>query len=264
MKLTRYTSPAFVGYVDPRYDGDGLRALLIDPTRVGEMVGAESIPTRPGREVYRVTIEGARGSFDVYTHLLVNTRFVETLRRPQAYTVLRTGQRMLQAGLPTSRVLAAVWPRRMPLNRSSFAVTLAIKDATPLSALEPEEFGGRVGGFKKTALIRQVASSTAWLHLHGFYHRDLIAPNILIGRRASTPVVWFVGLGRAGRSVWLPPYLRQIRWAADLRALVNSDVQAFTERDRALFLEMYLRALGNPPGSRLIRKILEREGSGEL
>jgi tRNA A-37 threonylcarbamoyl transferase component Bud32 len=258
MHLLRYKSGGYVGYIDPRYDGDDLRALLADPAGIGARPGAERIPTRPDREVFRLTIETPRGPCDVYTHLLMNTRLAETFRTPQALTVLRTARRMLAHGLPTARVLAAVRPRWVAFNRTSFAVTLAIRDAVPLSALEAEDFTGRVGGFRKSQLIRQVAGATAWMHLHGFYHRDLIAPNILIGRRQSMPVVWFVGLGRAGRAVWLPPYVRQLRWAADLRALMQSEVQAFNERDRAVFLETYLRALGHSPGTSIIRLLLAR------
>jgi hypothetical protein len=258
MKLEHFTSDHFVGYIDPRYDGHDLRRMLESPHRVGEFDGADRVPTRPGREVYRLEIETARGRVFVYTHLLMNRKVLETFRRPQAYQVLRTGRRMLMSGLPTSRVIAAVRPRWIPFNRTSFAVTLAIRDAVPLSSLEADEFTGRVGGFKKSQLIRQVAGATAWMHVHGFYHRDLIAQNILVGRRHSTPTVWIVGLGRAGHSIWLPPYLRQLRWAADLRALMRSDVQAFSDRDRTVFLETYLRCLGHAPGKRLIRALLAR------
>jgi hypothetical protein len=263
MQLQRYKSGRYVGYIDPRYDGEDLRALLDDPSCVRDWPGAERIPTRPGREVHRLTIRTPRGECLVYTHLLINTRIVETFRPPQAYTVMRTARRMLASGLPTARALAAVRPRWFFLNRTSFAVTLAIPDAVPLSSLQPDEFKGRIGGFRKSQLIRQIAGATAWMHLHGFYHRDLIAPNILVGRRQSTPVVWFVGLGRAGRAMWMPPYVRQLRWAADLRALMRSDVQAFNERDRVVFLETYLRALGGCPGTRMIRALLRRGATDE-
>ena len=263
MHLLRYKSGGYVGYIDPRYDGEDLRALLSDPSAIGARPGAEPVPTRPGREVFRLRIETPRGPCEVYTHLLMNKRLAETFRTPQAYTVLRTARRMLAYGLPTARVLAAVRPRWVTFNRTSFAVTLAINDAVPLSALQPDEFKGRVGGFRKSQLIRQVAGATAWMHLHGFYHRDLIAPNILIERRHSTPVVWFVGLGRAGRTAWMPPYMRQLRWAADLRALMRSEVQAFNERDRAVFLETYLRALGPRPGTTIIRLLLVKRGAEE-
>jgi hypothetical protein len=258
MKLEPFKSSGFVGFVDPRYDGADLRLLLEDPYRVGDVEGADRVPTRPGREVFRLEIDTARGAVVVYTHLLMNAKLLESFRRPQALQVLRTGRRMLMSGLPTSRVIAAVRPRWMPLNRTSFAVTLAIRDAVPLSSLEPDEFTGRVGGFKKSQLIRQVASATAWMHVHGFYHKDLIAQNILIGRRHSTPTVWIVGLGRAGHSIWLPPYLRQLRWAADLRALMRSEVQAFNDRDRGIFLETYFRCLGHAPGKGLMRALLSR------
>lgn len=258
MRFSAYKGGGLVGYLDPRYDGEGLRRLLADPARIGDLPGAESVPTRPGREVYRLEIDAPHGSVLVYTHLLKNTRFVETFRRPQALQVLRTAKRMLMTGLPTSRVIAAVRPQWNPLNRTSFAVTLAIRDAVPLSSLKPDEFSGRVGGFKKSQLIRQVASATAWMHVHGFYHKDLIAQNILVGRRHSTPTVWFVGLGRAGHSPWLPPYFRQVRWASDLRALMRSDLEAFSDRDRAIFLETYLRSIGHSPGRRLIRALLAR------
>jgi hypothetical protein len=258
MKLEPFTSRRFVGYLDPRYEGEDLRLLLENPTEVGEFEGADRVPTRPGREVYRLEIGTARGNIVVYTHLLTNSKMIETLRRPQAFQVLRTGRRMLMSGLPTSRVIAAVRPRWMPFNRTSFAVTLAIRDAVPLSSLEADEFTGRVGGFKKSQLIRQVASATAWMHVHGFYHKDLIAQNILIGRRHSTPTVWIVGLGRAGHSIWLPPYLRQVRWASDLRALMRSEVQAFNDRDRNVFLETYFRCLGHAPGKGLMRALLSR------
>jgi hypothetical protein len=258
MNLEPFASARYVGYLDPRYDGEGLRRILEDPYLVPSLDGAESVPARPGREVHRLEIETARGNVFVYTHLLTNSKLVESFRRPQAMQVLRTGRRMLMSGLPTSRVIAAVRPRWVPLNRTSFAVTLAIRDAVPLSSLAPDEFNGRIGGYKKSQLIRQVASATAWMHVHGFYHRDLIAQNILIGRRQSTPTVWIVGLGRAGHSIWLPPYLRQVRWAADLRALMRSDVQAFNERDRTVFLEIYMRCLGHAPGKGLMRMLLSR------
>ena len=258
MELERYRSKRFVGYIDPQFDCDDLRLLLQDPNEIPKFEGAERIPTRPGRVVYRITIESQRGPCLVYTHLLMNTRLRETFRPPQAFTVLRTGRRMLSYGLPTSRVLAAVRPRWMPLNRTSFVVTLAIPDAVPLSTLEPDEFRGRIGGFKKLNLIRQIATQTAWMHAHGFYHKDLIAQNILVGRRRSTPVIWFVGLGRAGIVYYLPPFVRQWRWASDLLALMKSDVRAINERDRVVFLETYLRALGPERGAELVKAILLR------
>lgn len=258
MQLDRYKSKQFVGFIDPRFDCDDLRLLLEEPSGVGRFEGAEQIPTRPGRVVYRITIESQRGPCTVYTHLLMNTRLRETLRPPQAYTVLRTGRKMLTYGLPTSRVLAAVRPRWMPLNRTSFVVTLEIPDAVPLSRLEPDEFGGRIGGFKKLHLIRQIATQTAWMHAHGFYHKDLIAQNILVARRRSTPVIWFVGLGRAGIAYYRPPFFRQWRWASDLLALMKSDVRAINERDRVVFLETYLRALGPERGADLVKRILLR------
>lgn len=258
MQLDRYKSRRFVGFIDPRFDCDDLRLLLENPLVVGEFEGAVRIPTRPGRTVHRITIESQRGPCEVYTHLLANTSLRETLRPPQAYTVLRTGRKMLSAGLPTSRVLAAVRPRWVPVNRTSFVVTLAISDAVPLSSLEADEFNGRIGGFKKLNLIRQIATQTAWMHAHGFYHKDLIAQNILVGRRRATPVIWFVGLGRAGIVRFLPPLFRQWRWASDLMALMGSEIRAINERDRAVFLETYLRALGPERGAELVKNILLR------
>jgi tRNA A-37 threonylcarbamoyl transferase component Bud32 len=258
MQLERYKSRRFVGYVDPRFDCDDLRLLLEDPYDVGKFEGAERVPTRPGRVVHCITIESQRGPCEVYTHLLTNTKLREMLRKPQAFTVLRTGRRMLKFGLPTSRVLAAVRPRWSPLNRTSFVVTLAITDAVPLSALEPDEFHGGIGGFKKLHLIRQIATQTAWMHAHGFYHKDLIAQNILVGRRRSTPVIWFVGLGRAGIAAFRPPFLREWQWASDLLALMRSEVKAINERDRVVFLETYLRALGPERGAELVKAILLR------
>jgi tRNA A-37 threonylcarbamoyl transferase component Bud32 len=257
MQLSRFKSDRYVGYVDPRYDGAELRALLAEPDSVCAM-GAELVGERPGRVVYRLEIDTPRGRQQIYTQKLVNGRAVDAIRVPQAYTMLRTSRRMLACGLPTSRAIAAVRPRGVPVNRTSYCVTLAIRDSVPLSSLEPGEFAGRLGGFRKSQLIRQVASATAWMHLHGFYHRDLIAQNILIAHKHATITVWFVGLGRAGRADWMPPYVRQLRWAADLKALMRSEVQAFNERDRAVFLETYLRALGRSPGVGLIRRILAR------
>jgi hypothetical protein len=258
MLLERYRSKLFVGWIDPRFDCDDLRLLLEDPLDVGRYEGAERVAARPGRIVHRVSISTPTGTSTVYTHLLVNEQFRETLRPPQAYTVLRTGRKMLACGLPTARVLAAVRPRWVPLNRTSFAVTLAIPDAVPLSTLDADEFVGRIGGFKKLNLIRQIATQTAWMHAHGFYHKDLIAQNILVGRRRSTPVIWFVGLGRAGIVRWRPPYLRQWRWASDLLALMRSEIPAINERDRIVFLETYLRALGPERGADTVKKILLR------
>lgn len=258
MQLDRYSSKRFVGYIDPRFDCGDLRLLLEDPFDVGHFDGAELVPTREGRVVHRIAIESPRGHVDVYTHLLLNTKLRESFRAPQAYTVMRTGRKMLKYGLPTSRVLAAVRPRWVPLNRTSFVVTLAIPDAIPLSALEPDEFRGHVGGFKKLNLIRQIATQTAWMHAHGFYHKDLIAANILVARRRSTPVIWFVGLGRAGVATGYPPLARQWRWASDLIALMRSDVRAIDERDRVVFLETYLRALGKDRGAELVKAILLR------
>lgn len=259
MQLDRFKSSRFVGFVDPRFDCDDLRLLLADPHGVGGYLGAERIPTRPGREVHRIEISAPRGSCQIYTHLLINSRVREMFRAPQAYTVLRTGRLMLACGLPTSRVIAAVRPRFRPLNTTSFAVTLAIPDAVPLSSLEADEFRGRIGGFKKLHLIRQIATQTAWMHAHGFYHKDLVAQNVLIQRRRSTPVIWFVGLGRAGVANWLPPYLRQRRWASDLLALMRSDIKAINERDRAVFLETYLRALGSERGADIVKASLIRQ-----
>lgn len=258
MQLDRYKTKRFIGYIDPRFDCDDLRLLLEDPFDVGKFEGAELVPTRPGRTVHRLAIESPRGHCEVYTHLLTNRRLRETFRSPQAFTVLRTGRKMLKCGLPTSRVLAAVRPRWFPLNRASFVVTLAIPDAIPLSALEPDEFRGHVGGFKKLNLIRQIATQTAWMHAHGFYHKDLIAQNILVARRRATPVIWFVGLGRAGIAPFLPPVIRQWRWASDLIALMRSDVRAISDRDRVVFLETYLRALGTERGAELVKAILLR------
>lgn len=258
MQLDRYKSARYVGFVDPRFDGEDLRLLLESPREVGEFEGAERVPARPGREVFRLAITTERGPCSVYTHLLMNSALREAFRPPQAYTVLRTGRRMLSCGLPTSRVIAAVRPRWVPLNLTSFAVTLAIPDAVPLSMLEADEFRGRLGGFKKLQLLRQIATQTAWMHAHGFYHKDLIAQNILVANRRSTPVVWFVGLGRAGVVRWLPPVLRQRRWASDLLALMRSEVRAINDRDRAVFLETYLRALGPQRGANIVRSILLR------
>lgn len=256
MQLDRYASRRYVGYIDPRFDCEDLRLLIEHANEVEDFEGAERVPTRPGRIVHRLMISTEHGPAEVYTHLLQNDHFVETIRPPQAFTVLRTGRRMLACGLPTSRVLAAVRPTWMPLNRTSFVVTLAIPDAVPLSSLEETDFSGRIGGFKKLHLIRQIATQTAWMHAHGFFHKDLIAANILVASRRSTPVVWFVGLGRAGSARWLPPYWRQRRWAADLRALMQSEIAAISDRDRAVFLETYLRALGPARGSRLVRSFL--------
>ncbi len=258
MQLDRYNSKQFVGYIDPRFDCEDLRLLLRDPLVVGEFDGAERVPTRPGRVVHRIAIESPRGRSDVYTHLLTNQSLRETFKSPQAFTVLRTGRLMLKYGLPTSRVLAAIRPKWVPVNRTSFVVTLAIPDAVPLSGLEPDEFRGHVGGFKKLNLIRQIATQTAWMHAHGFYHKDLIAQNILVARRRATPVIWFVGLGRAGVASFMPPVLRQWRWASDLLALMRSDIRAINERDRVVFLETYLRALGQERGAELVKAILFR------
>jgi hypothetical protein len=259
MHLDRYKSGRYKGFIDPRFDGEGLRRLLVDPEAVGDIDGAELVPTRPGRVVHRLNVETPRGDCLVYTHLLCNRNVFETFREPQSLTVLRTGRRMLACGLFTARVIAAIWPRWLPLNRTSFAVTLAIPDAVPLSSLKPDEFHGRVGGFGKTQLVRQIARQTAWMHAHGFFHKDLIAQNILVARRRSTPMIWFVGLGRAGSVRWMPPPVRPFRWAADIKALMRSEVAAFNDRDRAVFLETYLRAMGKTPGSQLVRRILARE-----
>lgn len=258
MPLDRYASRSYVGYIDPRFDCEDLRLLIEHARNVEDFDGAERVPTRPGRVVHRLTISTVRGPAEVYTHLLQNDQFMETLRPPQAFTVLRTGRRMLACGLPTSRVLVAVRPTWMPLNRTSFVVTLSIRDAVPLSSLEESDFTGRIGGFKKLQLIRQIATQTAWMHAHGFFHKDLIAPNILVASRRSTPVVWFVGLGRAGSARWMPPYWRHRRWAADLLALMQSEIAAISDRDRAVFLETYLRALGPARGSRIVRAFLLR------
>jgi hypothetical protein len=258
MKLERYKTSHYVGWIDPRFDCDDLRLLLENPGAVGTFEGAEPIPGRPGRTMHRITISSPSGPCLVYTHLLVNRRIVEMLRPPKAYSVLRTGRKMLACGLPTSRVLAAVRPRWMPLNRSSFAVTLGIPDAVPLSMLEPDEFRGRIGGFKKLHLIRQIATQTAWMHAHGFYHKDLVAQNILVARRRETPVIWFVGLSQTGIIFWRPPYVRQWRWASDLLALMRSEIRAINARDRVVFLETYLRALGPERGAETVKKILLR------
>ncbi len=258
MQLDRYASRRHVGFIDPRFDCADLRLLIERADAVGDFEGAERVPTRPGRVVHHLTISTVRGPAEVYTHFLLNDRLVETFRPPQAFTVLRTGRRMLACGLPTARVLAAVRPVWMPFNRTSFVVTLAIPDAVPLSSLEETDFSGRIGGFKKLQLIRQIATQTAWMHAHGFFHKDLIAPNILVANRRSTPVVWFVGLGRAGSARWMPPYWRQRRWASDLLALMQSEIAAISDRDRAVFLETYLRALGPVRGSRLVRAFLLR------
>lgn len=256
MQLVRFKSSRYVGYLDPRFDSADLRTLLESPEEVGEFEGAERIPTRPGREVHRISIETPRGRIEVYTHLLINRRLAETFRNPQAYSVLWTGRRMLANGVPTSRVLGAVRRTWNPFNRTSFAVTLAIPDAVPLSMLAADEFVGKLGGFNKLTLIRQIATQTAWMHAHGFFHKDLIAQNILVAHRGSTPMVWFVGLGRAGFAGWLPPYWLQRRWALDLLALMQSDIQAINERDRAVFLETYLRALGSHRGAEIVRSVL--------
>lgn len=258
MQLERYKSKRFVGYIDPRFDCDDLRLLVEHAYDVGHFDGAEHVPARPGRTVHRIAIDSPRGACLVYTHLLVNTSVRETLRAPQAYTVLRTGRKMLACGVPTHRVLAAVRPRWVPFNRTSFAVTLAIPEAIPLTALEPDEFRGRLGGFKKLNLVRQIATQAAWMHAHGFYHKDLIAQNILVARRRATPVVWFVGLGRAGIVNWRPPVLRQWRWASDLLGLMKSEIRAISDRDRVVFLETYLRALGQERGAEMVKFILLR------
>ena len=257
MQLDRYRSTRYVGYIDPRFDSEDLRLLVEHQEEIGAFEGAERVPTRPGREVYRVEIRTQRGPALVYTHLLMNRRLHESVRPPQAFTVMRTGRRMLACGLPTARVLTAVRRRWRPLNWTSFAVTLAIPDAVPLSLLDQEDLIGRAG-FAKLQLIRQIANQTAWMHAHGFYHKDLIAPNILVANRKSTPVIWFVGLGRAGMSGWMPPYWRHWRWASDLLALMRSDLETISDRDRAVFLETYLRALGPHRGAPLVRKILMR------
>lgn len=256
MQLDRYSSRSYVGYIDPRFDCEDLRLLIEHAKDVETFEGAERVPARPGRIVHRLEISTARGPAYVYTHLLRNDSFVETFRRPQAFTVLRTGRRMLACGLPTARVLAAVRPAWVLVNRTSFVVTLAIRDAVPLSSLEESDFSGRIGRFKKLNLIRQIATQTAWMHAHGFFHKDLIAPNILVASRRSTPMVWFVGLGRAGSARWMPPYWRHRRWALDLLALMRSDIAAISERDQAVFLETYLRALGPARGARLVRALL--------
>src|SRR6187397_1058498 len=111
MQLSRFRSDRYIGYVDAHYDGEALRAILSDPESVATREGAVLIPTRPGRTVHRVEIETPQGSAVVYTHLLVNTRWWETIRPAQAFTVLSTARRMLACGLPTSRVIAAVRPR---------------------------------------------------------------------------------------------------------------------------------------------------------
>lgn len=259
MHLIRYRSDRFVGYIDPRFDCPDLRDLVSDPYDIGNIDGAIRVATRPGREVYRLEIETSRGPAEVYTHLLKNTNLFETFREPQAFTVLRTGRRMLACGLPTSRVLAAVRPRWVPYNRTSFAVTLAIRDAVPLSTLSADEFRGRLGGFNKLHLIRQIAVQTAWLHSHGFYHKDLIAPNILVARRRAMPMVWFVGLGRTGSVRWMPAALRRRRWANDLLTLMRSEIGAIDDRDRAVFLETYLRALSSERTAEIIREIIRRK-----
>lgn len=268
MQLDRYASRRYVGYVDPRFDSADLRLLVEHAESVGDFDGAELIPTRPGRTVHRIGIETSRGAATVYTHLLQNDRLLEMLRPAAALTVLRTGRRMLACGLPTARVLAAVRPRWMPLNRTSFVVTLAIPDAVPLASLVESDFSGRIGGFRKLQLIRHIATQTAWMHAHGFFHKDLIAQNILVASRRSTPVIWFVGLGRAGSARWLPPYWRQRRWAGDLLALMRSEIATISDRDRTVFLETYVRALGPARGARLVRTFLLRmlempEGGGE-
>src|SRR5687767_12084996 len=104
MQLTRFRSDRYVGFVDPRYDGDELRALLAEPDAVCAR-GAELVGERPGRVVHRLEIDTPRGRQQVYTQKLMNTSAIETLRVPQAYTMLRTSRRMLACGLPTSRAI---------------------------------------------------------------------------------------------------------------------------------------------------------------
>jgi lipopolysaccharide heptosyltransferase I len=111
------------------------------------------------------------------------------------------------------------------------------------------------------AMIGRLAQAVRRFHMAGYYHGDLRAQNLLLGRRGENGdrSVYVANMDHSRPIGWLPEAMRDVLLAADLRHLLLSLEVPFSEADRARLLDCYCQGfIKGPKGRRLLERVVGR------
>ncbi len=180
------------------------------------------------------------------------------LRRTRAERAFRLGCTMVAGDVPTPEPLAWLVAPGTRGVLETCLVTRFVRGAGPwetfAAAGAPDDVAAA------DVVLRALADSLAALHLAGFRHRDLKAPNLLV-EDGTEPRVWILDLDGASRCPPPPPPTVTLRDLSRLCASFGSppaiDAGVAPEHWRR-FMEHYLeRTTGAPPDEPEVSHLVE-------
>jgi hypothetical protein len=183
----------------------------------------------------------------------------DAVRTSKPHRALVMSERLRQAGLGSPRVLAAGEHRAWGVLRGGFLLTQA------LSAPDLREFLGALVASRdcraKRRALRALGASVARLHEAGFYHGDLVPPNVRVEASRPETVFLFLDHDRTRSTRGCVP-LRQAR--RNLVQLNRFVVRGLTAADRWRVFRQYCAERGldgraaRPLARWVIHKTIER------
>ncbi|MFW6132297.1 MAG: lipopolysaccharide kinase InaA family protein [Planctomycetota bacterium] len=190
------------------FTAEAWRAALRRPERLLKGPEVEVVKDSPTSRVVRRTLTVAGEDLDVYLKQSHRKRrgkiLLDCFRRGRGVQAFRLGHMLLTRRIATALPLAGLERRRGPFLLDTISVTEAVH-APRLNRFLDTHLGDAAGsGAKLDGPQRyQLAQGVLWqlgrlvqgLHDHGFAHRDLKAPNMLVHwRRGELPEIVLVDL----------------------------------------------------------------------
>ncbi|MGH9339353.1 MAG: lipopolysaccharide kinase InaA family protein [Acidobacteriota bacterium] len=259
MRLQRFRGKLFHGWIHPEFSPPF--ELLEDPELAKDAEGAQCLLESEGRRIVRLPLR-VNGSIEsCFAYYFKNSSFSRSLRQNYAFRSLRLSSKLIQRGIGSFEILAALKRRDEWLNWHSFVVAREIKAVYEMPSAENHAFNTHPVIEFSPAVASALASELAEFHREGFFHGDLKTRHILVYPRQNPGLeFYFVDLEKCHYLPRIPAVFKDILIVRDLVQLFAS-LPADYSHVRDQFMHEYLRALKLPPRrQRRLGKLLNLYG----
>jgi hypothetical protein len=228
--------------------------------KVFELVDRQPWAKHPQTLTLRASTGGAEVSYylKVYHHGIGATGIKDMFRRSKALRAWRQGLALAEAGFEVPLTIAAGERRRFRCLERAFLLTRGV-DAQALPIFlrgTADAASNKALLARKRANLGRLADLIRQLHKGGFVHGDLVASNILVGRRDGQPIFYLMDNDRTRR---YPGWLPQPFWRRNLVQLNRLPLPGITLQDRLRFFHAYRGVARLTAADRRLARWLERK-----